>query len=122
MDRYVIVKPSAADRIRWPIDHGGPDASSSRGDRVKAVTDREEPLFQLRLLQRGQPKPDADGRKADRIITEPRLHRLLVGRNAWMHKMILLRVTHLISAAAESVNQDKKADHRMQYATLLIPP
>ena len=61
----MILKPSASDRIHWPIDNGGgSEASSGRSDRVKALTDREEPMFQLGLLRPGQAKPYTDRRKA----------------------------------------------------------
>ena len=83
LDRYVIIKPSASDRIHWPIDNGvGSEASFGRSDRVKTLADREEPVFQLGLLSRGQAKPYADRRKAARIVTEPRFHRLFIRRNA----------------------------------------
>lgn len=83
LDRDVIIKPSAFDRIHWPIDNGvGSEAPFGRSDRVKILTDREEPMFQLGLLRRGQSKPYADRRKAARIVSEPRFHRLFIRRNA----------------------------------------
>ncbi len=79
----MIIKPSASDRIHWPIGNGGgSEASFGRSDRVKTLTDHEEPVFQLGLLRRGQAKPYADRRKAARIVTEPRFHRLFIRRNA----------------------------------------
>jgi hypothetical protein len=79
----VIFKPSASDRIHWPIDAGvGSEASFGRSDRVRTLADLEEPVFQLGSLRRGQAKAYADRRKAARIITEPRFHRLFIGRNA----------------------------------------
>ena len=83
LDRYLIIKPSASDRIHGPIDNGaGAEASFDRSDRVKTLTDREESVFQLGLLRRRQAKPYADRRKAARIVTEPRFHRLFIRRNA----------------------------------------
>ena len=79
----MVIKPSAFDRIHWPIDGGfGFEASFGRGGRVKILADREEPVFQLRLLRPGQPKPYADRRKAARIVAAPRFHRLFIRRNA----------------------------------------
>ena len=83
LDRYLIIKPSASDRIHGPIDNGvGSEASFHRSDRVKTLTDREKPVFKLGLLRRGQAKPYADRRKAARIVTKPRFHRLFIRRNA----------------------------------------
>jgi hypothetical protein len=82
LDRYVIIKPSASDRIHWPIDNGvGSEASLGRRDRVKTLTDHEEPVFQFGLLRRGQAKPYADRCKAARIVPEPRFHRLFIRQN-----------------------------------------
>jgi hypothetical protein len=79
----VIIKPSASDRIRGPIDNGvGSEPSLGRTDRVKTLADREEPVFQLGLLRRGQAKPYADRRKADRIVTKPRFHHVFIRRNS----------------------------------------
>ena len=83
LGRYLLIKPSASDRIHGPIDKGaGSEASFDRSDRVKTLTDREEPVFQLGLLRWGEAKPYADKREAERIITKPRFYRLFVGRNA----------------------------------------
>ena len=77
------MKPSASDRIHWPIDSSvGSEASFGRGDRVKTLADREESVLHLGLLWRGQAKPYADRRKAARIVTEPGFHRLFIRRNA----------------------------------------
>jgi hypothetical protein len=79
----VIIKPSACDRIHWPIDNGvGSEPSFGRSDRVKTLADREEPVFELGLLNWAQAQPYADRRKAARIVTEPRFHRLFIGQNA----------------------------------------
>ena len=83
LGRYLLIKPSASDRIHGPIDNGaGSEASFDRSDRVKTLTDRKEPVFQLGLLRSGQPKPYADRCKAARIVTEPRFHRLFMRRKA----------------------------------------
>ena len=79
----MIIKPSALDRIHWPIDNGvGSEASLVRSGWVETLTDREEPVLQLGLLRRGEAKPYADRCKAARIVTEPRFHRLFIRRNA----------------------------------------
>ena len=78
-------------------------------------------MFQLGLLRRGQAKPYADRRKAARIVTEPRFHRLFIRRKARIHKRYLLLLAHRISASAESLNRTKK-DRRLHDATILITP
>jgi hypothetical protein len=96
----VVLKPSPSDRIHGPIDNGGgPDAPLARADRLKTLTDREEPVLQLGLLRRGQAKPYADRCKAARIVTEPCFHGLFIRRNAGIHK-----------------------DRRLQCAMILITP
>lgn len=46
LDRYLIIKPSASDRIHGPNENGaGSEASFDRSDRVKTLTDREESVF-----------------------------------------------------------------------------